>query len=149
LKNSENITTNDLEPVQDNTTAVMSTSSTREGVVPVPGSGGITPQSSQTNYYGISPSLSQPGEISAQNSSTLQQQEEVPENSVSVVEADKDSTSGQLSSADKEISSQTKKAVEEFIARVQGTVEERLEEAIKLRTPFQLVTPLPFDSEGK
>ena len=127
----------------------MSNSSNREGILPVPASGGITPQSPQTNYCGISPSLSPPGEISAQNSSALQQQEQVAENSVSIVEADKVSNSDQVSSADKEISTQTKEAVEEFIAKVQGTVEERLEEAIKLRTPFQLVTPLPFDSEGK
>jgi hypothetical protein len=37
--------------------------------------------------------------------------------------------------------------VDKFIARVQGTVEERFEEAIKMRTPFELVTPTPFDSE--
>ena len=143
----ENTTTNNLEPVLDGTTAVMSTYSPRESVQQTPASGGITPQSLQTNSNGITPPLSQPEEIHTQNSSTIQQEEHIPENSISIPEADKDPSTDQLNSVDKEISSQTKKAVDEFIARVQGTVEERLEEAIKLRTPFQLVTPIPFDSE--
>jgi hypothetical protein len=143
----ENTTTNNLEPVLNGTTAVMSTYSPHESVQQTPASGGITPQSLQTNYNGTTPSLSQPDEIHTQNSSTIQQEEHIPENSISILEADKDPSTDQLNSVDKEISSQTKKAVDEFIARVQGTVEERLEEAIKLRTPFQLVTPIPFDSE--
>jgi hypothetical protein len=143
----ENTTTNNLEPVLDGTTSVMSTYSSHEGVQQTPASGGITPQSLQTNSNGITPSLSQPDDIHTQNSSTFQQEEHIPENSISILEADKDPSTDQLNSVDKEISSQTKKAVDEFIARVQGTVEERLEEAIKLRTPFQLVTPIPFDSE--
>jgi len=143
----ENTTTNNLEPVLNGTTAVMSTYSPHESVQQTPASGGITPQSLQTNYNRTTPSLSQPDEIHTQNSSTVQQEEQIPENSISILEADKDPSTDQLNSVDKEISSQTKKAVDEFIARVQGTVEERLEEAIKLRTPFQLVTPIPFDSE--
>jgi hypothetical protein len=143
----ENTTTNNLEPVLNGTTAVMSTYSPHESVQQTPASGGITPQSLQTNYNRTTPSLSQPDEIHTQNSSTVQQEEHIPENSISILEADKDPSTDQLNSVDKEISSQTKKAVDEFIARVQGTVEERLEEAIKLRTPFQLVTPIPFDSE--
>ncbi|MGH9913190.1 MAG: hypothetical protein ACRD4W_12165, partial [Nitrososphaeraceae archaeon] len=81
-----------------------------------------------------------------QNSSLIQQEEQKPTNGISILE-DEDLDGEQLDSVDKEISIQTKRAVDEFISKVQGTVEERLEEALKMRTPFQLVTPMPFDSE--
>jgi hypothetical protein len=149
LQSGENVTTNNLDPVQGNSTSLMSTYSPPENVQP-PATGGITPQplTPQTYYYGITPSSSSlSDEIPTQNSSIIQQEEQVPANSISVLEEGNELSSDQLDSLDREISTQTKKAVDKFIARVQGTVEERLEEAIKMRTPFELVTPTPFDPE--
>jgi len=146
LQNSKNFTTDNLDPVQGNSTSLMSTYSPPANVQQAPGTGGIPPQRPQTNYYGITPSSPLSNEIPTQNSSFSQQEERVPANSISVLEADNEMES-QLDSEDREISTQTKKAVDEFIAKVQGTVEERLEEAIKMRSPFELVTPTPFDSD--
>lgn len=139
LQNSKNVTTNNLDPVQGNSTSLMSTYSPPANVQQAAGTGGIPPRTPHTNHYGITPS-------SPQNSSFIQQEERVPANSISVLEADNEMES-QLDSKDREISTQTKKAVDEFIAKVQGTVEKRLEEAIKMRSPFELVTPTPFDSD--
>ncbi|MGH9964234.1 MAG: hypothetical protein ACRD5E_05340, partial [Nitrososphaeraceae archaeon] len=130
-------------PVQGNSTPLMSTNSPPEDVQQTPATGGITPQ---TNYYGITPSPPLADENPIQNSSLIQQEEQKPTNGISILE-DEDLDGEQLDSVDKEISIQTKRAVDEFISKVQGTVEERLEEALKMRTPFQLVTPMPFDSE--
>jgi hypothetical protein len=146
LQSSGNFTTDTPEPFRGNSTSLMSTYSPP---AKAPSTGGITPQTSQppqTNYYGITPSSSASEEIPSQNSS-LVQEEQVPANSISTLESDNELDGSQLDSLDREISTQTKKAVDQFIARVQGTVEERLEEAIKLRTPFELVTPTPFDSD--
>lgn len=142
VQGSDNATTNS-NLVQGNSTSQMSTHSPPVGVQQTPTTGGITPQ---TNYYGITPSSPLSDEIPIQNSSLIQQEEQKPKNGVSVLE-DEDLDSDQVDSVDKEISVQTKRAVDEFISKVQGTVEERLEEALKMRTPFQLVTPTPFDSE--
>jgi hypothetical protein len=149
LQSSGNFTTDTTGPVRSNSTSLMSTYSPPANVQQAPSTGGITPQTSQppqTNYYGITPSSSASEEIPPQNSS-LVQEEQVPANSISVLGSDNELDGSQLDSLDREISTQTKKAVDQFIARVQGTVEERLEEAIKLRTPFELVTPTPFDSD--
>ena len=149
IQSSGNFTTDTPEPVRGNSTSLMSTYSPPANVQQAPSTGGITPQTSQppqTDYYGITPSSSASERIPPQNSS-LVQQEQVPANSISVLGADNELDGSQLDSLDREISTQTKKAVDKFIARVQGTVEERLEEAIKLRTPFELVTPTPFDSD--
>ena len=142
LQGSDNATTNG-NPVQGNSTSLMSTYSPPLAVQQKPTTGGITPQ---TNYYGISPSSPLSDEIPVQNSSLIQQEEQEPINGISILE-DEDLDSDQLDSVDKEISTQTKRAVDEFISKVQGTVEERLEEALRMRTPFQLVTPTPFDSD--
>lgn len=139
---SDNATTNG-NPVQRNSTSLMSTYSPPLAVQQKPTTGGITPQ---TNYYGISPSPPLSDENPIQNSSRIQQEEQEPISGISILE-DKDLDSDQLDSVDKEISMQTKRAVDEFISKVQGTVEERLEEALKMRTPFQLVIPTPFDSD--
>jgi hypothetical protein len=139
---SNNATTNG-NPVQGNSTSLMSTYSPPLAVQQKPTTGGITPQ---TNYFGISPSPPLPDEIPIQNSSLIQQEEQEPINGISILE-DEDLDSDQLDSVDKEISIQTKRAVDEFISKVKGTVEERLEEALKMRTPFQLVIPTPFDSD--
>jgi hypothetical protein len=108
-----------------------------------PTAGGITPQ---TSYFGITPSPPLSDENPIQNSSLIQEEEQKPINGISILE-DEGLDSDQLDSVDKEISMQTKRAVDEFISKVQGTVEERLEEALKMRTPFQLVIPTPFDSD--
>ncbi|MGC2307525.1 MAG: hypothetical protein WA461_03920, partial [Nitrososphaeraceae archaeon] len=145
VQGSGNVTING-NPVQGNSTSLMSTYSPPLAVQQKPTTGGITPQ---TNYYGISPSPALSNEIPIQNSSSpavIQQEEQEPTNGISILE-DEDLDSDQLGSVDKEISMQTKRAVDEFISKVQGTVEERLEEALKMRTPFQLVTPTPFDSD--
>lgn len=142
LQGSDNATTNG-NPVQGNSTSLMSTYSPPLAVQQKPTTGGITPQ---TNYYGISPSSPLSDGIPVQNSSLIQQEEQEPINGISILE-DEDLDSDQLDSVDKEISTQTKRAVDEFISKVQGTVEERLEEALRMRTPFQLVTPTPFDSD--
>jgi hypothetical protein len=142
VQGSDNATTNG-NPVQGNSTSLMSTYSPPLTIQQKPTTGGITPQ---TNYYGISPSPPLSDEIPIQNSSLIQQEEQEPINGISILE-DEDLDSDQLDSVDKEISIQTKRAVDEFISKVQGTVEERLEEALRLRTPFQLVTPTPFDSD--
>jgi len=142
LQGSDNATTNG-NPVQGNSTSLMSTYSPPLAVQQKPATGGITPQ---TNYYGISPSSPLSDETPVQNSSLIQQEEQEPINGISILE-DEDLDSDQLDSVDKEISTQTKRAVDEFISKVQGTVEERLEEALRMRTPFQLVTPTPFDSD--
>jgi hypothetical protein len=150
LQSPGNITTTDNpESVGGNSTSLMSTYPPSAKFQQVPSTGGITPQTSQppqTNYYGITPHSSTAEEIPAQNSSFIQE-EQVPSNSISDLEEDSEQDDSQLDLLDREISTQTKKAVDEFIARVQGTVEERLEEAIKLRNPFELVTPTPFDSD--
>jgi hypothetical protein len=147
---SSNLTTADNpESVGGNSTSLMSTYPPSGKFQQVPSTGGITPQTSQppqTNYYGITPHSSPAEEIPAQNSSFIQD-EQVTSNSISDLEEDNEQDDSQLDLLDREISTQTKKAVDEFIARVQGTVEERLEEAIKLRNPFELVTPTPFDSD--
>ncbi len=142
VQGSNNATTNG-NPAQGNSTSLMSTHSPPLAVQQKPTTGGITPQ---TNYFGISPSPPLSDEIPIQNSSLIQQEEQEPINGISILE-DEDLDSDQLDSVDKEISIQTKRAVDEFISKVQGTVEERLEEALRLRTPFQLVTPTPFDSD--
>jgi hypothetical protein len=142
VQGSNNATTNG-NPVQVNSTSLMSTYSPPLAVQQKPTTGGITPQ---TNYFGISPSPPLPDEIPIQNSSLIQQEEQKPINGISILE-DEDLDSDQLDSVDKEISMQTKRAVDEFISKVQSTVEERLEEALRMRTPFQLVTPTPFDSD--
>jgi hypothetical protein len=142
VQGSNNATTNG-NPAQGNSTSLMSTYSPPLAVQQKPTTGGITPQ---TNYFGISPSPPLSDEIPIQNSSLIQQEEQEPINGISILE-DEDLDSDQLDSVDKEISIQTKRAVDEFISKVQGTVEERLEEALRLRTPFQLVTPTPFDSD--
>lgn len=144
VQGSDNATTNG-NPVQGNSTSLMSTYSPPLAVQQEPTTGGITPQ---TNYYGISPSSPLSDEMPIQNSSLIQQEEQEPINGISILE-DEDLDSDQLDSVDKEISMQTKRAVDEFISKVQGTVEERLEEALRMRTPFQLVTPTPtpFDSD--
>ncbi|MFY9967218.1 MAG: hypothetical protein WAK50_15920 [Nitrososphaeraceae archaeon] len=142
VQGSDNATTNG-NLVQGNSTSLMSTHSPPLAVQQNPTTGGITPQ---TNYYGISPSPPLSDEIPIQNSSLIQQEEQKPINGISILE-DEDLDSDQLDSVDKEISMQTKRAVDEFISKVQSTVEERLEEALRMRTPFQLVTPTPFDSD--
>ncbi|MPZ05767.1 MAG: hypothetical protein GEU26_05005 [Nitrososphaeraceae archaeon] len=143
LQGSDNATTNSADNVQGNSTSLKSTYSPPVDVHQTPTTGGITPQ---TNYYGITPSSPHIDEIPIQNSSLTEQEEQKPMNGISILE-DKDLDSDQLDSVDKEISVQTKRAVDEFISKVQGTVEERIEEALRMRTPFQLVTPTPFDSE--
>jgi hypothetical protein len=147
MQSSENVITDNLGPVQGNSTSPMTTNPPPTNGQQVPATGGITPQTPQTNYNGISPSSPLSDEIPTQNSSYIRQEEQVPANGISVFEAENEPGSDQIDSADRELSLQTKKAVDEFIARVQGTVEERLEEAIKMRTPFELVTPTPFDSD--
>jgi hypothetical protein len=142
-QDNDNAATIGPNPVQGNSTPLMSTYSPPEDVQQTPATGGITPQ---TNYYGITPSSPLADEIPIQNSSLIQQEEQKPTNGISILE-DEDLDGEQLDSVDKEISIKTKRAVDEFISKVQGTVEERLEEALKMRTPFQLVTPMPFDSE--
>ncbi len=155
LQSTENATTTDnLDPVQDNSTSLMTTSSgPTNGQQQAPATQSITPQTPQTpqtprtNYYGISPSSPLSDETPTQNSPFIQQEEQVPANNISVLEADIESDSDQTDSIEREINLRTKEAVDRFVARVQGTVEERLEEAINMRTPFELVTPTPFDSE--
>jgi hypothetical protein len=142
VQGSDNATTNN-NPVQGNSTSLMSTYSPTVDVQQTPSTGGITPH---PNYNGITPSSPLSDEISIQNSSLIQQEEQKPTNGISILE-DEDLDNDQLNSVDKEISVKTKRAVDEFISKVQGTVEERLEEALKMRTPFQLVTPTPFNSE--
>ena len=152
LQSRENATTDNLGPVQGNYTSLMTTSSapTNGQQQQAPETQSITPQTAQmprTNNYGISPSSPQSDENPTQNSPYVQQEEQVPANNISVPETDIESDSEQDDSVEREISLRTKEAVDKFIARVQGTVEERLEEAINIRSPFELVTPIPFDSE--
>ena len=142
VQGSDNATTNG-NLVQGNSTSLMSTYSPPEAVQQNPTAGGITPQ---TSYFGITPSPPLSDENPIQNSSLIQQEEQKPINGISILEGE-GLDSDQLDSVDKEISMQTKRAVDEFISKVQGTVEERLEEALKMRTPFQLVIPTPFDSD--
>jgi hypothetical protein len=142
VQGSDNATTNG-NLVQGNSTSLMSTYSPPVAVQQNPTAGGITPQ---TSYFGITPSPPLSDENPIQNSSLIQQEEQKPINGISILE-DEGLDSDQLDSVDKEISMQTKRAVDEFISKVQGTVEERLEEALKMRTPFQLVIPTPFDSD--
>ena len=142
VQGSDNATTNG-NLVQGNSTSLMSTYSPPVAVQQNPTAGGITPQ---TNYFGITPSPPLSDETPIQNSSLIQQEEQKPINGISILE-DEGLDSDQLDTVDKEISTQTKRAVDEFISKVQGTVEERLEEALKMRTPFQLVIPTPFDSD--
>jgi hypothetical protein len=142
VQGSDNATTNG-NLVEGNSTSLMSTYSPPEAVQQNPTAGGITPQ---TSYFGITPSPPLSDENPIQNSSLIQQEEQKPINGISILE-DEGLDSDQLDSVDKEISMQTKRAVDEFISKVQGTVEERLEEALKMRTPFQLVLPTPFDSD--
>ena len=136
-----NSSTNNLSPVKPNSTSLMSTYSPTENVQQSPTGGGLSPQ---TNYYGITPSSPLSGDIPPQNSSLAQEEEQVPTNTLSFL-GDKDLSSEQRDSTDK-VSEQTQKAVDNFISRVQDKVEERLKEAISDRTPFELVTPTPFDS---
>ncbi|MGH9977339.1 MAG: hypothetical protein ACRD8Z_16135, partial [Nitrososphaeraceae archaeon] len=153
LQSSENATKDNLGPVQGNSTSLMTTSSgptNGQQQQQAPETQSITPQTAQTprtNSYGISPSSPQSDENPTQNSPFVQQEEQVPANNISIPETDIESDSDQDESVEREISLRTKEAVDKFIARVQGTVEERLEEAINMRTPFELVTPTPFDSE--
>jgi hypothetical protein len=146
LQSSENVTTTDnLDTAQGNSTSLMTASPapTNGQQQQAPATQSITPQTPQTpqtNYYGISPSSPLSTETPTQNSSFIQQQEQLPANNIG-------SDSDQSDSVGREVSLRTKEAVDKFIARVQGTVEERFEEAIKMRTPFELVTPTPFDSE--
>ena len=142
VQGSDNATTNG-NLVQGNSTSLMSTYSPPVAVQQNPTAGGITPQ---TSYFGITPSPPLSDENPIQNSSLIQEEEQKPINGISILE-DEGLDSDQLDSVDKEISMQTKRAVDEFISKVQGTVEERLEEALKMRTPFQLVIPTPFDSD--
>jgi hypothetical protein len=142
VQGSDNATTNG-NLVQGNSTSLMSTYSPPVAVQQNPTAGGITPQ---TSYFGITPSPPLSDENPVQNSSLIQEEEQKPINGISILE-DEGLDSDQLDSVDKEISMQTKRAVDEFISKVQGTVEERLEEALKMRTPFQLVIPTPFDSD--
>ena len=141
MQGAGNSSTNNLNPVQPNSTSLMSTYSPTENVQQSPTGGGLTPQ---TNYYGITPSSPLSRDIPPQNSSFAQQEEQEPTNTLSFL-GDKDLSSEQRDSADK-VSEQTQKAVDNFISRVQDKVEERLKEAINDRTPFELVTPTPFDS---
>jgi hypothetical protein len=141
MQGAGNSSTNNLNPVQHNTTSLMPTYSPPENVQQTPASGGLTPQ---TNYYGITPSSPLSEDTPPQNSYLAQKEEQNPTNTLSFLE-DKDLSSEHLDSVDK-VSEQTQKAVDDFIARVQGTVEERLKEAINDRTPFEIVTPTPFDS---
>ena len=150
MQGAGNSSTNNLNPVQPNSTSLMSTYSPTENVQQSPTGGGLTPQ---TNYYGITPSSPLYRDIPPPNSSLAQQEEQSslaqheeqePTNTLSFSE-DKDLSSEQRDSADK-VSEQTQKAVDNFISRVQDKVEERLKEAINDRTPFELVTPTPFDS---
>ena len=150
MQGAGNSSTNNLNPVQPNSTSLMSTYSPTENVQQSPTGGGLTPQ---TNYYGITPSSPLYRDIPPPNSSLAQQEEQSslaqheeqePTNTLSFPE-DKDLSSEQRDSADK-VSEQTQKAVDNFISRVQDKVEERLKEAINDRTPFELVTPTPFDS---
>lgn len=146
LQSSENATTTgNLDTVQGNSTSLMTTSSapTNGQQQQAPATQSITPQAPQTpktNYYGISPSSPLSDDTPTQNSSFIQQQDQAPANNIQ-------SDSDQSDSIEREVSLRTKEAVDKFIERVQGTVEERFEEAIKMRTPFELVTPTPFDSE--
>jgi hypothetical protein len=142
VQGSDNATTNG-NLVQGNSTSLTSTYSPPVAVQQNPTAGGITPQ---TSYFGITPSPPLSDENPIQNSSLIQEEEQKPINGISILE-DEGLDSDQLDSVDKEISMQTKRAVDEFISKVQGTVEERLEEALKMRTPFQLVIPTPFDSD--
>jgi hypothetical protein len=150
---SENATTTDnLDPVQGNSTSLMTTTSApTNSQQQAPATQSITPQTPQTprtNYNGISPSSPLSDEIPTQYSSSIQQEEQVPaNNNISVLEADIESDSDETDSIERDINLRTKEAVDRFVAKVQGTVEERLEEAINMRTPFELVTPTPFDSE--
>jgi hypothetical protein len=103
---------------------------------------GVIPNGSQANYSGLSPSYTQTNRTtSAQNSSLIQQEEQAAPNSSLAVDGDSEQNSSEQSP--EEISDQTKKAVDEFIGRVQGTVEERLQEALKMRVPFELAIPTP------
>ena len=141
MQGAGNSSTNNLNPAQPNSTSLMSTYTPSENVQQTPARGGLTPQ---TNYYGITPSSPLSEDIPPQNSSLAQQEEQEPTNTLSFLE-DKDLSSEQRDSVDG-VSEQTQKAVDNFISRVQDTVEERLKEAISDRTPFELVTPTPFDS---
>jgi hypothetical protein len=151
LQSDENATTDAPDLVQGNSTSLMATSSApMNGQKQAPAYQSRIPQTAQTpqTNNGISPSSPLSDEIPSQNSSSIQQEEgQVTSNNIPVLEPDIVSDSDQSDLVEKETSLRTKEAVDKFIARVQGTVEERLEEAINMRTPFELVTPTPFDSD--
>lgn len=125
LSTNENVTNNDGQ-VQINST------SPQQG----PLTENLTSPKTQTNYNRTTPSLTQEVETPNQNSSFTRQDEQVPPNGTSAFNASNDQDIKQPSSMDGDLAAQTKSAVDEFIARVQGSVENRLNEALKLRAPF-------------
>jgi hypothetical protein len=136
-----NITTNGLSPPQNNSSYPVATYSPpkqqaelahqTEGITPAP------------NYLGITPAAPLSNEIPMQNSSLVTAQQG---NGFSIIESE-GADSKQLDTINNKISVQTQKIVDKFIDKVQDTVEERLEDAIKMRTPFELVIPTPFETE--
>jgi hypothetical protein len=125
LSTSENITNSDVQ-FQINSTSPQQASLTEN----------LTSPKTQTEYNRSTPALTQEVETPTQNSSFTQQDEQVPLNSTSTFNASNDQDIEQPSSMDGDLATQTKSAVDEFIARVQGNVENRLNEAIKMRAPF-------------
>ena len=141
LQGAGNSSTNNLSPVKPNSTSLMSTYSPTENVQQSPTGGGLTPQ---TNYYGITPS-SPLSEGYSTSKFFFCPTGRTRTNKYFIISWGQGLSSEQRDSADK-VSEQTQKAVDNFISRVQDKVEERLKEAISDRTPFELVTPTPFDS---
>lgn len=125
LTTSENVTNNDGK-VQINST------SPQQG----PMTDNLTSPKIQTDYNRSTPSLTQDVETPTQNSSFTQQDEQVPPNNTSAFNASNDQDIKQPFSMDGDLAAQTKSAVDEFIARVQGNVENRLNDALKMRAPF-------------
>lgn len=121
LSTSENIT-NNAGKVQSNSTSPQHGPLTEN----------LTSPESQKKYS----TLNQEGETPTQNSSSTQREEQVLPNSTPAFNASNDQDIKQPSSIDGDLAAQTKSAVDEFIARVQGSVENRLNEALKLRAPF-------------
>lgn len=134
---------NGVSPAGNATSSPITSNPHSEQLTEVPHkTDGITPN---PTYLGITPSSPLSNGVSPQNSSIPQSQHE---NNPAYVEGQFAGTE-QLDPVDKERSVQTKKIVDKFIDKVQDTVEKRLEELITTRTPFKLVTPHPFETEGR
>ena len=139
LTTSENITTNEdsllstSEDLTNNDGRVqINSTSPQQG----PLTENLTSPKTRTDYNRSAPSLTQEVETPTQNSSFTQRDEEVPPHSTLAFNASNDQDIKQPSSMEGDLAAQTKDAVDEFIARVQGSVENRLNEALKLRAPF-------------